>query len=335
MMIQKYVIGIDVSKSKLDCAIMDFNLLLFNEKSIANNQKSIGSFISTLIKKLAIDKNQLVLCCENTGIYNRPLELVCSVLGITLWVEHALKIKRASIDMRGKDDKKDALRIAEYCIRYIDKLVPFKEPSKIVQEISHLSKSRETLLTQRVAIENQLKEAETHDNFEYKILSKTYRATLRTLTKSIKKIEALIETLIDQDDEIKETRNLLVSIPGIGKQCAIHLIITTDNFTRFDNANHLACYAGVAPFKNESGKIVKRARVSKMANKNIKRLLHMAAMAAIKSNPQLKTYFKRKVEEGKNKMSVLNAVRNKLVHRIMAVISRKTPYLPQEVFILK
>ena len=334
-MIQKYVIGIDVSKSKLDCAIMDFNLLLFNEKSIANNQKSIGSFISTLIKKLAIDKNQLVICCENTGIYNRPLELVCSVLGITLWVEHALKIKRASIDMRGKDDKKDALRIAEYCIRYIDKLVPFKEPSKIVQEISHLSKSRETLLTQRVAIENQLKEAETHDNFEYKILSKTYRATLRTLTKSIKKIEALIETLIDQDDEIKETRNLLVSIPGIGKQCAIHLIITTDNFTRFDNANHLACYAGVAHFKNESGKIVKRARVSKMANKNIKRLLHMAAMAAIKSNPQLKTYFKRKVEEGKNKMSVLNAVRNKLVHRIMAVISRKTPYLPQEVFLLK
>ena len=334
-MIQKYVIGIDVSKSKLDCAIMDFNLLLFDEKSIANNQKSIGSFISTLIKKLAIDKNQLVICCENTGIYNRPLELVCSVLGITLWVEHALKIKRASIDMRGKDDKKDALRIAEYCIRYIDKLVPFKEPSKIVQEISHLSKSRETLLTQRVAIENQLKEAETHDNFEYKILSKTYRATLRTLTKSIKKIEALIETLIDQDDEIKETRNLLVSIPGIGKQCAIHLIITTDNFTRFDNANHLACYAGVARFKNESGKIVKRARVSKMANKNIKRLLHMAAMAAIKSNPQLKTYFKRKVEEGKNKMSVLNAVRNKLVHRIMAVISRKTPYLPQEVFLLK
>lgn len=190
-MIQKYVIGIDVSKSKLDCAIMDFNLLLFNEKSIANNQKSIGSFISTLIKKLAIDKNQLVLCCENTGIYNRPLELVCSVLGITLWVEHALKIKRASIDMRGKDDKKDALRIAEYCIRYIDKLVPFKEPSKIVQEISHLSKSRETLLTQRVAIENQLKEAETHDNFEYKILSKTYRATLRTLTKSIKKNRSL------------------------------------------------------------------------------------------------------------------------------------------------
>jgi predicted NBD/HSP70 family sugar kinase len=53
-MIQKYVIGIDVSKSKLDCAIMDFNLLLFDEKSIANNQKSIGSFISTLIKKLPL-----------------------------------------------------------------------------------------------------------------------------------------------------------------------------------------------------------------------------------------------------------------------------------------
>ncbi|RXM37786.1 hypothetical protein BOQ62_00535, partial [Chryseobacterium sp. CH21] len=60
---------------------------------------------------------------------------------------------------------------------------------------------------------------------------------------------------------------------------------------------------------------------------------HMSAMASIRSDKELKTYFLRKVSEGKNKMSVLNAVRNKLVHRIMAVINRKQPFLQKEEFV--
>lgn len=59
----------------------------------------------------------------------------------------------------------------------------------------------------------------------------------------------------------------------------------------------------------------------------------MSAMASIRSDKEIKAYFKRKVEEGKNKMSVLNAVRNKLVHRIMAVIKRKQPFLQKEEFL--
>ena len=53
----------------------------------------------------------------------------------------------------------------------------------------------------------------------------------------------------------------------------------------------------------------------------------MAALAAVRFDNELKAYYKRKVEEGKNKMSVLNAVRNKLIHRIMAVLKRRTPYV--------
>jgi transposase len=327
---QRYVIGIDISKSKLDCATIDFKLNLKSEKQISNQQNAITTYLKEMVKSLSITPSEMLICCENTGIYNRPLEVVCGKLGVTLWVEHAIKIKRASTDMRGKDDKKDALRIAQYAVRYIDRMIVYEEPSDVVKQINALSKTRSTLLSQKVAIENQLKESKSHDNFEYKILETSYKKILKTLQNSIKEIEQKIDLLIKQDDKINQNKELITSIPGIGNQVAINLIIATNNFEFFEDAKHLACYAGVVPFKNESGTIIKKARVSKMANKNIKSLIHLAAMAAIRSDKELKDYFLRKVAEGKNKMSVLNAIRNKLIHRIMAVIKRKEPYLNNE-----
>ena len=63
-----------------------------------------------------------------------------------------------------------------------------------------------------------------------------------------------------------------------------------------------------------------------MANKNIKTLLHMGALAAIKKPGDIQDYYLRKVAEGKNKMSVLNAVRNKLVLRIFACVNQNRAY---------
>ena len=62
------------------------------------------------------------------------------------------------------------------------------------------------------------------------------------------------------------------------------------------------------------------------ADREMKSLLHLAAMSAIRLNNELRTYYRRKVGEGKNKMSVLNAVRNKIVHRIFAVVKNQTMY---------
>lgn len=330
---QKYVIGIDISKSKVDCAVMDFAFKIEYELIIINTEKKLKSFIKDMLKLLKINADELLICCENTGIYNRPLEIVCTDLGVDLWVEHALKIKRASTDMRGKDDKKDALRIAEYGVRYFDRKHSFKEQNAVIKEMNVLTKSRETFLGQKIALENQLREAKSHDPYEYKMLSKAFKKILETLIKSIKIVEQELEKLITGDAEINENKELLTTIPGIGNQIAINFIISTNNFESFENAKHLACYAGVVPFKNQSGTIVKRDRISKMANKNLKRLLHLAAMASIRSDDEMKTYFRRKVEEGKNKMSVLNAVRNKLVHRIMSVIRKKQPYLKLNEFL--
>lgn len=326
---QKYFIGIDVSKEKLDCAIIlsDYSVVL--ERIVKNNDNKISTFLRALLKKTKLPVSSLLVCCENTGIYQKPLERVCSELGIELWVEQGLKIKRASTDMRGKSDRKDAMRIAEYAVRYQDRKVPNQIASESIQELNTLSKARETLLGQKVAIENQLREAKSHDPRAFKQLSEIYKSTLKAIEKGLREIEIELKATLEKNVEIKNNVELIKSVPGVGKQTALQFIIYTNNFTNFKSAKHLACYAGVVPFANESGNIIKKHRVSKMANMKLKTLLHLAAMAASRTKTELKQYYIRKVAQGKNKMSVINALRNKLVHIIWAVIQRQTPYIQQ------
>lgn len=99
------------------------------------------------------------------------------------------------------------------------------------------------------------------------------------------------------------------------------MLVYTKGFTAFKNAKELACYCGVVPFNKTSGSSVKyRPSVSPFANMKLKKLLHLCAMSALQNDPEMKAYFERKLLEGKNKMSIINAIRNKLVHRVFAVV---------------
>lgn len=105
----------------------------------------------------------------------------------------------------------------------------------------------------------------------------------------------------------------------------MQILLTTDEFGASFTAKKYGCYAGVAPFPYRSGsRIRSRNRVSLLANKSVKTLLHLAALAVIKA--KLREYFLRKVAEGKNKMAVVNAVRNKLITRIFAVVKHNRKY---------
>jgi len=329
---QKYFIGIDVSKEKLDCALIlsDYNVV--TECTIPNNLKKIESFLKGVLKGRKIQADQLIVCCETTGVYTVPLRRICAELNIGLWEEHAYRIKKASSDMRGKSDRMDAMRIADYSVRYQDKMIAYKEPSEVIKSLDRLTKVRETFLTQKVAMENQLSETESHDPEAFKGFVKHYQPMITQIENQLKKIDIEIQDLLNENDDIQRNINLMKGVPGVGKQTALQFIIYTQNFTMFESAKHLACYAGVVPFQNESGTVVKRARISKMASQKLKSLLHLAAMSAVRSKSELKAYYIRKVAEGKNKMSVLNAVRNKIVQRIWAVIQRQTPFFSEENF---
>jgi transposase len=108
----------------------------------------------------------------------------------------------------------------------------------------------------------------------------------------------------------------------------VKVIVETNAFRDFTDARKFCCHAGVAPFSYTSGSSIRsRNRVSHRADKSIKSLLHMGALtAATRSKGELHEYYLKKVSEGKNKMSVLNAVRAKLVHRMFAVIRNNKFY---------
>ncbi len=117
------------------------------------------------------------------------------------------------------------------------------------------------------------------------------------------------------------------SITGIGQVTAVALLAYTKGFTAFSNAKELACYCGVVPFAKKSGTSIRfKPTVSPYANRKLKKLLHLCALSAIRNDIEIQTYFERKVREGKNKMSVINAVRNKLIHRVFAVIRDDRSY---------
>jgi transposase len=150
---------------------------------------------------------------------------------------------------------------------------------------------------------------------------------LKGVETSLNNVEKAIMAIIKADPELKRLFDLATSVSGIGKVIAVQMIITTNEFKDIDNAKSYACYAGLAPYLEESGVFKGKGRVSHMANKKVKTLLHMAALVAIQHNDELRLYYQKKVDiDKKNKMSVLNAVRNKLVHRVFACINQNRKY---------
>lgn len=229
---------------------------------------------------------------------------------------------------RGKTDQVDARRIATYAWRYADKLKLTKLPSKELLMIKELEAARELLVKMRSQLKNSIKQHELLGEYiNNELVVTTVNEQIKKFDADIEKIELKIIDIIKQNKEIEESFNLITSIKGIGQITAVVIIITTNNFNSITDGRKYSSYAGLAPFAIESGTMNKGSKVSNLANKKIKALLHNGACSAINHDNELKYYYNRKVNEGKAKLSVINAVACKLIYRVFAVIKRQTPYV--------
>jgi transposase len=222
----------------------------------------------------------------------------------------------------------DAERIALYAMRNRERLTYWKPQRQCVQKLKALLVTRERLLKMRVQLEVPIEESnEFIDEEIRKVMISHCANSIKSIKKDIDRIEAAIDQLVKNDSQLTEQSALASSVPGIGRITALNMIISTGEFTRIREPKKFACYAGVAPFEHSSGSSYRgKTRVSKMANMTLKRLLHLAAMSAIQCSEELKIFYNRKVAAGKNKMSVLNAVRNKLISRVFACINNRRTY---------
>ncbi len=321
----KQIVGIDVSKNSLDVFILKSNHYF----QVANNPEGFVKLLQEATMVLSQSKDLLHFCFENTGCYSRQLSVFFQNAGISFTALDALDLKRSMGLTRSKSDKKDARVIALYAWRRRDELISTKLPDPVMDQLKALLGHREMLIKHRTAFKNANKGF--HDSYlenEYEYLRESHHIMLNQLSFEIDNVEAGILKIIKANSELKRSYDLLLSVKGIGKVLAAYLISLTNNFTKFDTPRKFACYAGIAPFEYSSGTSVKgRTKVHACANKQIKSLLNMAAMASIQLAGEYKIYYSRRVAAGKNKMSTLNIIRNKLVFRAFAVVKRGTPYV--------
>jgi transposase len=323
----KFFVGIDVSKDTLDFSVVTQGKEVSNFQ-IENSSKAIKVALKDLKKLNGFCISHALFCLEQTGLYNNHITYTLHSMDANIWVEKAIEIKRSSGLQRGKSDKVDAQRIAFFAFRNNDKVRLWTAPRIVILQLKRLTGLRDRLLNMISQLKKPIKESEKFDSKEvFAVVKNSCVASLKAIKADIKKVEKQIMEVIKNDASLTHLFELITSVNGIGKVVACDMLITTNEFKNISDSKKYACYAGVVPFEHSSGSSVRgRTRVSHFANKNSKRLLHLAAMSIIRYKGDLKTYWQRKLEEGKHKMVVLNAIRNKLIQRVFAVVKRGTKY---------
>ena len=327
-------VGIDISKEKFDAAIIvngnkeDIQTNVFNQ-----NKEGFKAFLSW-VKLMAPETfEQTFYCMEHTGIYNIALvEFLCEKQ-VAVCVEDAKQIKSSMGLQRGKSDKIDARKISLYACKNIEDLKKWQVPRKELELLRALVVQRNQLIQSKVNLEQNINELNSIGLKDHIKRIQKYNKGITGLKKDIEQIEADINELVKQDENFNKLVKQITSIPGLGLITAIHLIVYTNEFKSISQGKQLACQFGVAPFEFTSGTSVKgKTRVHHAANKIVKSLLHMCAISSIRIEGEFKDYYERKLAEGKHAMSILNAIKNKMLLRVAALINGDKMYVKNYVY---
>jgi transposase len=329
---RKNYLGIDVSKLWFDVslmAVMDHVKQALISERFDNTTSGMNAFKAWLKSTgVSLDEYTL-LVIENTGVYHRLLWNFCSKYNLPLHIGNAAHIKWSLGITRGKSDVIDFVRLCQYCYKQSDELKATAALNPVFMKLKDLMTSRNRLVTQLHSTKNYIKELQcSNDRVLQSTLEKAHKSAIEGIKKSISQIEYLIEQIIKDDPMIYKNYLLIKSVSGIGHLTAVYIICCTNNFASKVTGKQLASYAGVVPFEHSSSISIKgRNSVHKMANKELKKMLHLCASTAIKYYPEFRQYFDRKKAEGKNGMLVLNAIRNKIILRVVAVVNKQQPYV--------
>lgn len=322
--------GIDISKKTLDFCFIKSEGTKICALRVSNDKKGIKQAFKEA-RKEGIALKKTLFCCENTGIYTLTLANFLTEIKLKLWVENAVEIKKSQGLTRGKNDLIDAKRIAQYAIRFKDRCQFWSPKGDVLSKMKYLFSLRDRLAKSINSLKVPLKESKgfIDKKFQNQLENAVLKA-LKSLKEDLKQVEKDLEALIEEDPNINKNYQLVQSVPCVGKRSAMYLLLCTDNFSKITTYRQGACYAGIAPFEHSSGTSIRgKTRVSSMGNKYLKKLFHLCTLSILKHKKgELYDFYQRKIKEGKHVMSVLNALRNKLLSRIFACVMNGVKYSP-------
>ncbi len=336
-----YVLGVDISKCWFHVCLMNSEFKIICEQQVVNRSDQIMEFISELLRQHDIDGiSSIFMCMEHTGLYIRNLVSCWMIKGGQLAVIPPNKISDGLTGPQGwleKTDFLDARRVAEYGIRFSDKLKCYQLKNYSLEMLQRLQRQRSRLLNAINLLQVPVNESKDFDSANIvEQIEKNQAHSVAALEKDLEQIDKLLQKTIKKDPYLNRIYQLITSVQGVGPITAFEIIIATEGFIKFspEQAKKFARYSGVIPMKYHSGSSVrKRPSITKRANSRLKPLLTMGALSLLGGKNEIYEYYQRKILEGKPHLSVMNAIRNKLILRIFAVVRNDTTYVPDFEFV--
>lgn len=311
--------GVDVGKRKCHAALLVGGKL--RHKSFANTPAGHAE-LEAFLQRHA--RSKVHACMEATGRYGEELALFLHQGGHTVSVVNPLRVKAfAESELtRTKTDRVDSGCIARFCATQHPE--PWQPPAPELRELQALMRRLDALKAMRQAEHNRLSET---------VPSTTVRASLEaviaSLDEQIRQLLKHIDDHIDRHPGLREQRQLLETIDGIGSLTAARFLAEVGELSRFSGPKCLAAFLGLSPREHQSGSSVRgRARLAKLGHSRLRSCLYMPAIVAKRRNVPVKALCERLIERGKPMTVVIVAAMRKLVHIAYGVLTSRQPFNP-------
>jgi len=313
------MLGIDVAKGKFDVVLVRADGKR-QWRTFANTAEGFGALLGWLGKQQALPVHA---CLEATGTYGLALATFLHQAGQQVSVVNPACIKAfADSELkRTKTDKVDAGLIARFCRAMQPAL--WQPPAPEVAQLQGLVRRLESLQQMAVQERNRLAAPGLAEP-----VRESVARTLAMLQEEMKRLRGQLDDHVDGHAALKQQRELLTSINGIGRTTA-NLLLGELSGCDFQKAREVAAYAGLVPQERQSGSSVRgKARLSKKGNRRLRKALYWPAIVAIRHNPVLAAFARRLREAGKPKMVVIAAVMRTLLHLAFGVLKHQRPFDP-------
>ena len=320
-------LGIDVSKAKLDAALLLANGK-FKSKVFANDAQGFATLLQWLTGHLpdlpdAPDGRASVqVCMEATGSYHEALACFLCDQGLVVSVVNPLLVKRfaEANRLRNKTDGGDARCLALFC--KAQRPERWQAPSVAVRALQALVARLEALKLMRQAECNRLEVA-------HSAVAGSVRQVIQDLDGAIARVKAQIASTVDDDPDLKQRSGLLQSIPGLGDKTIPQLLAYIGRPERFKSVKALMAYAALAPLIRQSGtSLDKRRGTHPMGHQELKRALYFPAMVAARYNPLVKVFWNRLKAQNKPGKVIVVACMHKLLAIAYGVLRSGKPFDP-------
>jgi transposase len=299
-------VGIDVSKEKLDIAVIPQGLF-FSESNDDAGHDALVQRLRELPPK--------VILIEATGGYENA---IVAALGLAQLPVKVINPRQArdfakALGILAKTDKIDAIVLAQFA--QMVQPQPSALPDVTQQKLSHLVTRRHQLIDMLVMEKNRLHQASLE-------VQPHIQQHIDWLTDEINKLDGKLDDFIKKSPIWQEKVKLLQSVKGIGPVISYHIIAYLPELGTLDRKK-IAALVGVAPFNHDSGKF-KGKKMIRGGRSKVRNLIYIAAVVASRYNHVIRTFYTKLVQAGKPKKLALTACARKLLTIINAMVRDNT-----------